>query len=84
MNAIIGAALAGAAQAAARVRRREIEVLALVVMIGTSAAAQEDALRVPVDAAESRADSEVRVVSGTIVGFATSVRRSRRHRAYPW
>ena len=82
MSVIIVAGLAGAAQAAARVRRREIAVRA--VMIVTSAAVPVAVHQVRVDAVQSRAVSVARAASVMNGIFASSVRRSRRCRAFPW
>ena len=73
-------------QAAGRVPRRAI-VAVRAAMIATSAAVTVAALRVREGAVQSREVSEVRVASGMIADFvtsATSVRRSRRRRAFPW
>ena len=70
-------------QAAGRVRRRAI-VAVRAAMIATSAAVPVVALRVREGAVQSREVSEVRVASGMIAGFASSVRRSRRRRVFPW
>ena len=84
MSVIIVAGLAGAAQAAAHVRRREIGIAGHAVMIVTSAAVPVAVHQVRVDAVQSRAVSVARAASVMNGIFASSVRRSRRRRAFPW
>lgn len=87
-NAITAAVPAGAAQVAARVRRRVIVVRdAMIAMIAERAAAPVVPVavrQVRVDVVRSRADSVGLAGSVMIVTFVISVRRSRRHRACRW
>ena len=67
------------ARAAGRVRRR-----AIAVGVARVATIAEAVLRGLVAGRENRADSEASATSVRIADFATSVRRSRRHRVFPW
>ena len=80
--AIATTAVAGAVDRAVVRVRKAIGTVVRAVMIATSAVAA--VRRDRVEGGENRAASEARAGSATTVDFATSVRRSRRHRACRW